>query len=317
MTHDTTTAIRLTGLVKRYGSKTAVDGLDLEVPSGSVFGFLGPNGAGKTTTIRIMLGLVRPTAGRVELLGEALPDARERVARRVGSIVETPTFYPQLSGEENLRVIALTAGLSPRNARIESLLHRVGLTEAGEKRVCAYSLGMRQRLGLAAALLADPDILFLDEPTNGLDPAGTVEMRELVRSLSREGRTVFVSSHLLAEVEQMCTHAAILSAGRLRARGTVAELLSGTARFALRAEPQPRALAALAAHAGIAASAEGEWLTIEADEERLAEAVGALVAAGCRVYRVEERRGNLETLFLEMTGAETARSAREAATHHA
>ncbi|WP_454697464.1 ABC transporter ATP-binding protein [Arthrobacter humicola] len=220
-------AIETRGLSKRFGHQLAVDGVNLAVPRGSVFGFLGPNGSGKTTTIRMMLGLAGATGGSVSVLGLEMPERFHEVLPRVGALVEGPAFYPFLSGAANLRRLDAAdpyAVQSTRRARVESALERVGLTHAAGKKVRAYSLGMKQRLGIANALLSPRELLVLDEPTNGLDPQGTREVRSLVRSLAADGATVFVSSHLLAEVEQICTHAAVMSAGRLVAQGTLAEL---------------------------------------------------------------------------------------------
>ncbi len=220
-------SIETTGLTKRFGHQVAVNSVDLAVPKGSVFGFLGPNGSGKTTTIRLMLGLAAATSGSVRVLGEDMPRRLHDVLPRVGALVEGPAFYPYLSGAANLRRLDAAAphgSSSTRRVRVHSALERVGLTHAADKKVRAYSLGMKQRLGIANALLAPRELLVLDEPTNGLDPQGTREVRSLVRSLAADGATVFVSSHLLAEVEQICTHVAIMSAGRLLTQGTLAEL---------------------------------------------------------------------------------------------
>ena len=224
----TVNAIEVEGLRKRYrrlrgGPTMAVDGLDLEVPCGGVFGFLGPNGAGKTTTIRCLLGLVRPSAGRARLLGRDCTRDLASVIGRVGSIVETPLLFPSFSGRRNLTLLGATLGIG--RPRVEAVLARVGLAEHGDRKVSAYSLGMKQRLGLGAALLRDPEVLILDEPANGLDPAGIREFRELLRELGAEGRTVFVSSHLLSEVQQMCDRVAIVARGRLIATGPVNEVL--------------------------------------------------------------------------------------------
>lgn len=220
-------AIETRGLSKHFGRQAAVDSVDLAVPHGSVFGFLGPNGSGKTTTIRMLLGLAAASAGTVHLLGQEMPGKLHDVLPRVGALVEGPAFYPFLSGAANLhRLDAAGPHTVPatRKARVQRALERVGLEHAAGKRVHAYSLGMKQRLGIANALLSPRDLLVLDEPTNGLDPQGTREVRNLVRSLAHEGTTVFVSSHLLAEVDQMCTHAAVMSAGKLVAQGPLAEL---------------------------------------------------------------------------------------------
>jgi ABC-2 type transport system ATP-binding protein len=224
--------IETQGLTKRFGQQLAVNDINLAVPPGAVFGFLGPNGSGKTTTIRMLLGLAAASAGTVRLLGMDMPGKFQDVLPRVGALVEGPAFYPFLSGTANLhRLDAATRHAAPatRKARVSEALERVGLGHAAGKRVHAYSLGMKQRLGIANALLSPRELLVLDEPTNGLDPQGTREVRNLVRSLAADGTTVFVSSHLLAEVEQICTHAAIMSAGRLVAQGPLPELRrSGT-----------------------------------------------------------------------------------------
>jgi ABC-2 type transport system ATP-binding protein len=220
-------AIETRGLTKRFGSQAAVDDVGLAVPTGSVFGFLGPNGSGKTTTIRMMLGLASATRGDIRVLGQQMPDRLADVLPRVGALVEGPAFYPFLSGAANLHRLDTADPHAPgatRTARVKRALERVGLTHAARKRVHAYSLGMKQRLGIANALLSPRELLVLDEPTNGLDPQGTREVRSLVRSLADEGTTVFVSSHLLAEIEQICTHAAVMSVGRLVAQGTLDEL---------------------------------------------------------------------------------------------
>jgi ABC-2 type transport system ATP-binding protein len=222
--------IETQGLTKRFGRQLAVDNVDLAVPHGAVFGFLGPNGSGKTTTIRMLLGLAAASAGTVSVLGQPMPQRLQEVLPRVGALVEGPAFYPFLSGTANLhRFDAASRQGTPgtRNARVAAALERVGLSHAAGKRVHAYSLGMKQRLGIANALLSPRELLVLDEPTNGLDPQGTREVRGLVRSLAADGATVFVSSHLLAEVEQICTHAAIMSAGRLVAQGPLEELRRG------------------------------------------------------------------------------------------
>jgi ABC-2 type transport system ATP-binding protein len=215
------------GLLKRFGERAAVAGIDLEVPAGAVYGFLGPNGSGKTTTIRMLLGLIHPTAGAIELLGRPMPDAAGDVLPRIGSLVEGPAFHPYLSGRANLaRLDAADRFADPATAarRIDAALDRVGLLAAARKRYRAYSLGMRQRLALAAALLVPRELLVLDEPTNGLDPQGTREVRHLVGSLAADGATVLVSSHLLSEVEQMCTHVGVMREGALVAQGTVDEV---------------------------------------------------------------------------------------------
>jgi ABC-type multidrug transport system ATPase subunit len=232
-TQDTVAAVRTEGLTKRFRSgQVAVDRIDLAVPRGSVYGFLGPNGSGKTTTIRMLLGLISPTAGSHELLGSPMPRGAAEVLPRVGSLVEGPAFHPQLSGQQNLaRLDAADRTSDPRtaSARIGTALERVGLTAAAGKRYRAYSLGMRQRLGIAAALLQPRDLLVLDEPTNGLDPQGTREVRALVESLAHDGATVLLSSHLLSEVDQVCTHVGVMHVGRLVSQGTIADLRAAAA----------------------------------------------------------------------------------------
>jgi ABC-2 type transport system ATP-binding protein len=220
-------AIETRGLTKRFGSQVAVNDLDLRVPRGAVFGFLGPNGSGKTTTIRMLLGLAAASAGEIRMLGNTMPGAGQTVLPHVGALVEGPAFYPFLSGRANLhRFDAADRRTSPatRRARVDAALDRVGLSHAASKPAHAYSLGMKQRLGIANALLSPRDLLILDEPSNGLDPQGTREVRGLIRSLADDGTTIFLSSHLLAEVEQICSHVAVMSAGRLVAQGTLDDL---------------------------------------------------------------------------------------------
>lgn len=223
-------AIFTSGLTKSFGSHNAVDAIDLRVLRGSIFGFLGPNGSGKTTTIRMLLGLANISAGEVSVLGATVPDELGTALPRVGALVEGPAFYPYLSGRDNLiRFDAADRHAPPqtRSARVDAALARVGLTQAAGKKVHAYSLGMKQRLGIANALLQPRELLVLDEPTNGLDPQGTREVRNLIRSLAVEGITIFISSHLLVEIEQICTHLAVMSQGKIVAQGSVEELSAG------------------------------------------------------------------------------------------
>src|SRR5271168_3849257 len=227
-------AIETHGLTKRFGERTALDGIDLEVPRGCAFGFLGPNGAGKTTIIRTLLGLTHASAGTMRLLGHPVPAERAQALQRVGAIVEEPRFHMHLTGRENLRIVAAVRG-PETYARIEPALARVGLADRAGQKVKSYSMGMRQRLGVARCLLADPLLLILDEPTNGLDPGGIQEFREMIRAMvEQEGRTVFISSHLLDEVEKTCDAAAIVDRGKIITQGTIAELASaGEARHEL------------------------------------------------------------------------------------
>jgi ABC-2 type transport system ATP-binding protein len=220
-------AIKTSSLTKQFGSQKAVSSIDLSVPKGSVFGFLGPNGSGKTTTIRMILGLAAASKGDIELLGHPIPKELEHALPKVGALVEGPAFYPYMSGRNNLIRIDSADRNSrsgTRKQRVDAALERVGLTNAAKKKVHAYSLGMKQRLGLANALLKPREILILDEPTNGLDPQGTREVRNLIRSLAAEGITIFVSSHLLSEIEQLCSHLAVMTAGKIVAQGSLAEL---------------------------------------------------------------------------------------------
>ena len=217
-------ALATQGLAKRYGPRVALDGLDLRVPEGVVYGFLGPNGAGKTTTMRILTGLIRPDAGQVELLGRPFGRRDRRRLFEVGALIESPSFYPYLSGRENLRALAATGAPMPAT-RVDELLELVNLRERAGDKVSGYSLGMKQRLGIAAALLSDPRLLLLDEPANGLDPAGIVGMRDTLRALAAAGKTVFVSSHILSEVQQLVDVVGIIARGRLVREGPVEDLL--------------------------------------------------------------------------------------------
>ncbi len=300
-------AIETRGLTKTFGRQVAVDSVDLAVPRGSVFGFLGPNGSGKTTTIRILLGLASPTRGSVSLLGRPLPAGLAATLPRVGALVEGPAFYPYLSGEANLRRFDAANPVghpSTRAARVATALERVGLAAAARKRVHAYSLGMKQRLGIASALLVPRELLVLDEPTNGLDPQGTREVRSLVRSLAAEGVTVFVSSHLLAEIEQMCTHAAVMSAGRLVAQAPLDELrAAGSASVTLRT-PDPGRAAAVFDDMGLRMlPALDDELTatmpVGLEPEQV---VAALVAGGVRVRGFGVTEQSLEDRFVALTG---------------
>jgi ABC-2 type transport system ATP-binding protein len=295
--------IETVGLTKRFGERTAVDRVELRVPRGSAFGYLGPNGAGKTTLIRMLLGLTRPSAGTVRLLGRPLPAGRAAALARVGAIVEEPRFLHYLSGRENLRVVA-AAREPAAYGRIDAALARVGLGARAGDRVATYSQGMRQRLGVARALL--------DEPMNGLDPAGILEMRQMMRALVAEGRTVLLSSHLLDEVEKVCDQVAIVDRGRVVAQGPIAELASGAPTIELRtagAGDQLRALALLTAHpavAGAAGTAEAIRVTLNPADPAEAIRVAAdlnrrLVQAGVTVYGIELTRASLEERFLELT----------------
>ena len=286
------------GLGKRYGERiVAVDRLTMRVRRGEVYGFLGPNGAGKTTTLRMLLGLVRPTSGSAVVLG-ASPGSPDSLAR-IGALVETPALYPFLSGRDNLRVLARHARAA--ETRIDTVLDEVDLTARAGDRFATYSLGMKQRLGVAAALLKDPELLILDEPTNGMDPAGMAEMRTFIRRLGRGPRTVLLSSHLMTEVEQVCDRVGVIHNGVLVGEGTVDEL-RGSEGLRLRAEPladAERVLAGLS-EVGNVAIADG-GLRIEADPAAAAAINRALVQAGIAVSELRPERASLEKVFLELT----------------
>jgi len=294
-------AIHTEGLSKRFGARTAVDQLDLDVRPGCVFGFLGPNGAGKTTTIGMLLGLVRPSAGRAIVLGHDIAKEPGSALAGVGAMIESPAFYPYLSGRDNLRVLALAGGVAA--ARVEAALDVVELTERAGDKFRVYSQGMRQRLGIAAALLADPQLIMLDEPTNGLDPAGQLEIRELIRTLARSGRTIFISSHLLHEAEQMCDEVAILKQGRVVTSGTVADLLRRGQGLLVRVAGDVAAAAALLRGAAWAGGVEqrGDTLLVDAPTERAAAITQLLAAHAIAVAEIRPNERHLEDFFLEVT----------------
>ncbi|MEU1676906.1 ABC transporter ATP-binding protein [Streptomyces roseifaciens] len=302
-------AIATHALTKRYrGGQLAVDRLDLVVPRGSVFGFLGPNGSGKTTTIRMLMGLIEPTSGVARVLGEEMPRAGRRVLPRVGALIEGPALYGFLSGRDNLvRYDAAdpTADPRTRKARVDAALDRVGLVAAAGKKARAYSLGMKQRLGLAAALLQPRELLVLDEPTNGLDPQGMREIRTLVRGLASEGTTVFLSSHLLDEIEQVCTHAAVMAQGRLLTQGTVAALASSArGRLAVTTPDTAEAVRVLKEQGVNDLTVDDDRVTGElpAVARELADLNAALVRAGVRVRSFGTERASLEDAFVALTG---------------
>jgi ABC-2 type transport system ATP-binding protein len=297
--------IEVEGLRKEYrrlrgGSTTAVAGLDLAVPEGGVFGFLGPNGAGKTSTIRCLLDLVRPSAGRCRVLGAESHKDLASVIHRIGSIVETPTLFPNFSGRRNLSLFGRIHGISP--ARVDAVLERVGLASRAGDRVKTYSLGMRQRLGIGAALLKDPDLLILDEPANGLDPAGIKEVRELLRGLGAEGRTVFVSSHILSEVRQTCDRVAILARGRCVTAGPVGEVLaSGHSTGILVALDDVEAGLRALQGEGIPAVRADSKIRVELDPSQAARVTKALADRRLYVTELRPDEADLETVFLELT----------------
>ena len=293
--------IETTSLTKRYGRIVAVDGLSMEVPRGHIFGLLGPNGSGKTTTMSMLLGLVRPTAGSFSLFGA--PTQHESALHRVGAIIETPSFYPYLSGRQNLAYFQGILG-GGTAAELDDLLEQVGLADRGNDRFHTYSLGMKQRLGLAYALLGDPELLFLDEPTNGMDPAGMAEVRELIRNLGTDERTVLLSSHLLHEVEEVCDSVAILSKGRLIAQGKVADLLrQSQEQVRVRTTDDIAAVPILSALDWVeAVTTEAEALMVTAPTARSGELTAALSRSAVYVTEMTPVQASLEEYFLDVTG---------------
>lgn len=299
-------AVRTKGLSKAFGGRAVVRDLDLAVPRGAVYGFLGPNGSGKTTTIRMLLGLVGADAGSIEVLGAPIPEGARTVLPRVGALVEGPGFHPYLTGRANLeRLDRLDASAGPAGsaARIGAALDRVGLASAAGKKFRQYSLGMKQRLAIAAALLVPRDLLVLDEPTNGLDPQGTREIRALVASLGAEGVTVLISSHLLSEIEQVCSHLGIMNTGRLVAQGRVEELRAAQTTTTIVTTARPDAAGAVLRRLGLSeVTVTGEGASGIPTGQRPADIVAALVADGVPVDGFGTRRPSLEDLFVELTG---------------
>ena len=307
-------ALATRGLQKRYGNRTALSGLDLSVPNGVVYGFLGPNGAGKTTTMRLLTGLIHPDAGTIEFLGRPFGRGDRRHLFDVGALIESPSFYPYLSARDNLRSLA-AVGARTSKARIEELLEIVGLRERARDKVQNYSLGMKQRLGIAAALLSDPRLLLLDEPSNGLDPAGIVAMRETLKRLAAMGKTVFVSSHILGEVQQLADVLGIIANGRLVREGPIEQLLEGAGVIKVRvaaAEVAPARAILDAIVPGTPATGGGEdgWLELAIEPDRAAEVNRALATAGIFASGIETG-DDLESLFLSLTGGGSASDDRE------
>ncbi len=297
--------IEVEGLRKEYRRRrhavVALDGLDLSVPEGGVFGFLGPNGSGKTTTIRCLLGLARPTAGTCRVLGATAPTELPRVISTVGSLVETPGLFPSMSGRRNLALLGRIDGIGRK--AVQAVLERVGLAGRADDAVRTYSLGMRQRLGIAVALLKDPQLLVLDEPANGLDPAGIKEVRELLRSLGAEGRTVFVSSHLLSEVQQTCDRVAILARGRCVRSGLVSEVLAtGHATTLVVRLPELERGAQVLREADVAVTVDGSALRVELPVAEAATVTRLLADRGLYLSELRPDEVSLETVFLELTG---------------
>jgi ABC-2 type transport system ATP-binding protein len=301
-------AVTTRGLVKRYGRQPALTGLDMSVPRGQVYGFLGPNGSGKTTTLRLLVGLLRPDAGQMTVLGEPYTWRDRKRLFRVGSLIEMPAFYPFLSGRDNLRFLAGTGRPTPPR-RIDEVLEYVGMRQRSHDKVKTYSLGMKQRLGIAAAMLSDPELLLLDEPANGLDPAGVVALRETLRHLTSQGKTVLISSHILPEVEQLADIVGIVNSGRIIREGRLSELLRdvGTVRVQVAVEDMPAAASVLQPLApdrplyGVDSGPQAGWFTVSVAPTRAQEVNRALAAAG--VYASALHGGSdLESLFLQLTG---------------
>ncbi len=305
-------AVETQGLTKRFGDTVAVNDVDLRIPRGCAFGYLGPNGAGKTTLIRVLLGLTHADAGRMRLLGHEVPRHRDVALARVGAIVDEPRFHGHLTGRQNLQVLAAAREPAARG-RIEPALERVGILHRADDRVSKYSMGMRQRLGVAACLLGNPQLLILDEPMNGLDPAGMHEMREMIAALVAEGRTVVLSSHLLDEVQRTCDAVAIVDRGQVIRQGTIEELLAGTS-TTLRIEcSDPTRAAQLLSAANLdvardivgASESHTAGLTISLSDESsrkgAARVAQVLVAAGIELYRLQPEQASLESWFLQVT----------------
>jgi ABC-2 type transport system ATP-binding protein len=300
--------VETSGLTKRFGERVAVDDVELRVPRGSAFGYLGPNGAGKTTLIRMLLGLTDATSGTMQLLGRPVPADRAAALARVGAIVEEPRFHGYLTGRENLSVVA--AAREPEaHDRIDGALARVGLSQRADERVKRYSLGMRQRLGVARSLLADPELLILDEPTNGLDPAGIHEFRDMIRGFVAEGRTVLLSSHLLDEVEKICDQVAIVDRGRVVMQGSIEDLAAdGAPTILIATSDDTRALGVLGQHRAVdtttTAEPDGIRVTLHCDVEAedAADDIGRrMFEAGLAIRHFERARASLEQRFLEIT----------------
>ena len=303
-------AVSTDGLTKRFGDRTVVDGVNLAIPRGSVCGFVGPNGAGKTTTLRMLLGLIRPTSGRGSILGGSLTDPASYL-HKVGALIESPAFYPQLSGRDNLKALT-RLGQIPA-AVIDPALERTGMTARAGDKYRSYSLGMKQRLGIAAALLPSPELLILDEPTNGLDPAGIVEMRGLIRSFADDGITVLVSSHLISEIEQVCDHVVMIRGGRLVHQGPVAGLAAGRRPDVVVAPEHAADLARLARvlevnGLSVAASPADGTVVVSASGRSAADLNRLAAGDGITLRQISERSHSLEDVFFQLTGTDTAMS---------
>ena len=297
--------LRTTGLTKRFGQLEAVKNLDLEVRRGEVFGFLGPNGAGKSTTVGMILGLIAPSGGSIELFGRRLEDNQWAALRRIGAVVESPAFYPYLSGRDNLEALARAIGGIPR-ARIAEVLERVNLQDRAADRYSHYSMGMKQRLGIASTLLRDPELIVLDEPASGLDPAGTKEVRDLIPRLAHEGRALFLCSHLLHEVEQVCDRVAIIKEGVMLACAPVHELLAQGRTIQIKVDDPARAAAILSGLPWInSVKRENDHLIVDAPEESASRVSAALAEHSIFPSELVSHGVSLESVFLQLTGGES------------
>ena len=297
--------LRTTGLTKHFGKIEAVKGLDLELRRGEVFGFLGPNGAGKSTTVGMILGLIAPTSGSIELFGVKLGHNPWAALRRVGAVVEAPAFYPYLSGRDNLEALARAIGGIPR-ARIAEVLERVNLQDRATDKYSHYSMGMKQRLGIASTLLRDPELIVLDEPASGLDPAGTKEVRDLIPRLAHEGRALFLCSHLLHEVEQVCDRVAIIKEGVMLACAPVHELLAQGQTLQVRVDNPEQAAAILSALPWInSVKRENDYLIVDAPGESVSRVNAALAEHGIFASELVSHGVSLESVFLQLTGGES------------
>ena len=294
--------LRTIGLSKSFGKLDAVKNLNMELRRGEVFGFLGPNGAGKSTTVGMILGLIAPTAGSIELFGVKQDGHHWAALRRIGAIVEEPAFYPYLSGWDNLRVLAKSIGDIPKN-KITEVLERVGLLDRAKDQYGHYSMGMKQRLGIASTLLRDPELIILDEPTNGLDPAGTKEIRDLIPKLAHESRAILLCSHLLHEVEMVCSHVAIIKQGVVIADAPIKELLSQGNRLQIKVNNVEKATEILSSLSWIkSVKIEGDYLTVDVPGDRSAEVNLTLAEKGILVAELVNRTASLESVFLQLTG---------------
>lgn len=295
-------ALEFDGLTKSFGEHIAVDDLTFSVPRGSICGFLGPNGAGKTTTIGMALGLVPPTSGTARVLGWDVRTHWGQVLQNVGAMVERPAFYPYLSGRMNLEIFARQAGIDD-SGRINEIVELVGMGERADAKFGGYSTGMKQRIGIAAAIICDPEVIILDEPTSGLDPAGQREIRHLIRRLSSTGHTVFVSSHILSEIQEVCTDVAIIARGKLVAHGRMDEILAGTDQLLIEVDRPDEARQALTQRSDLeSAEIENGWVVVEAPRENSADINRFLVQSGFAVSQLRHREAQLEERFLELTG---------------